>query len=39
LIGGMTNYRLVAVRVVALYWYFVNLIAIPVVLTQVSPAL
>ena len=39
LLPGLTNYRLVGVRVVALYWYFVNLAAIPVVLTQVSPAL
>ena len=39
LMFGLTNYRLVGVRVVALYWYFVNLIAIPVVLTQVSPSL
>ena len=39
LLWGLTNYRLVAVRVVAFYWYFVNLIAIPVVLTQVFPSL
>jgi len=39
LLSGLTNYRLVGVRVVALYWYFVNLIAVPVVLTQVSPSL
>ncbi|HEV2772417.1 MAG TPA: cytochrome c oxidase subunit 3 [Thermoleophilaceae bacterium] len=39
LLSGLTNYRLVGVRVVALYWYFVNLIAIPVVLTQVFPSL
>jgi heme/copper-type cytochrome/quinol oxidase subunit 3 len=36
---GLTNYRVIAVRVVTLYWLFVNLIAIPVVLTQVSPSL
>jgi cytochrome c oxidase subunit 3/cytochrome c oxidase subunit I+III len=36
---GLTNYRLIAVRVVALYTYFVALIAIPVVLTQLSPSL
>jgi heme/copper-type cytochrome/quinol oxidase subunit 3 len=39
LLSGLTNYRLVGVRVVALYWYFFNLIAIPVVLTQLSPSL
>jgi heme/copper-type cytochrome/quinol oxidase subunit 3 len=36
---GLTNYRVIAVRVVTLYWLFVNVIAIPVVLTQVSPSL
>jgi heme/copper-type cytochrome/quinol oxidase subunit 3 len=36
---GLTNYRVIAVRVVAVYWLFVNVIAIPVVLTQVSPSL
>ncbi len=39
LLGGLTTYRVVAVRVVALYWYFVNAAAIVVVLTQVSPSL
>lgn len=39
LLSGLTNYRLTGVRVVALYWYFVNLIAIPVVLTQLYPSL
>jgi cytochrome c oxidase subunit III len=39
LLWGLTNYRLIGVRVVALYWYFVNLVAIPVVLTQLSPSL
>jgi heme/copper-type cytochrome/quinol oxidase subunit 3 len=39
LLSGLTNYRLIAVQVVALYWYFVNLIAIPVVLTQLYPSL
>ncbi len=39
LLSGLTNYRVVGVRAVALYWYFVNLIAVPVVLTQVSPSL
>ena len=39
LLGGLTPYRLVGVRVAALYWYFVNAVAIGVVLTQVYPAL
>jgi heme/copper-type cytochrome/quinol oxidase subunit 3 len=39
LLGGLTNYRLVGVRVAAFYWYFVNLAAIAVVLVQVFPAL
>jgi heme/copper-type cytochrome/quinol oxidase subunit 3 len=39
LLGGLTNYRLVGVRVAAFYWYFVNLAAIAVVLTQVYPSL
>jgi hypothetical protein len=29
----------IAVRVVAFYWYFVNAVAVAAVLTQVSPAL
>jgi cytochrome c oxidase subunit 3/cytochrome c oxidase subunit I+III len=36
---GMTGYRLIAVRVVVLYWCFVNALAVLVVLTQVSPSL
>ncbi len=39
LLFGLTNYRVVAVRVVAVYWYFVNAAAIAVVLTQLSPSL
>jgi heme/copper-type cytochrome/quinol oxidase subunit 3 len=39
LLGGLTNYRLLGVRVVALYWYFVAATAIPVVLTQLYPSL
>jgi cytochrome c oxidase subunit 3/cytochrome c oxidase subunit I+III len=39
LLGGMTNYRLVAVRVVAFYWYFVSALGVAVVLTQLSPSL
>jgi heme/copper-type cytochrome/quinol oxidase subunit 3 len=36
---GLTNYRVIAVRVATLYWYFVNAVAIAVVLTQLSPSL
>jgi cytochrome c oxidase subunit III len=39
LLGGLTNYRLIGVRAVALYWCFVNAAAVLVVLTQLSPAL
>jgi heme/copper-type cytochrome/quinol oxidase subunit 3 len=39
LFGGLTNYRLTALRVIALYWYFVNAVAIPVVFTQIYPSL
>ncbi len=39
LLGGITNYRLIALRVVALYWYFVSLMAVFVVLTQLYPSL
>ena len=38
LTAGLTNYRLITVQAVALYWAFVNLLAILVVATQVSPA-
>ena len=39
LLGGLTNYRLTALRVIALYWYFVGAVAIPVVFTQIYPSL
>jgi cytochrome c oxidase subunit 3 len=39
LLRGLTNYRAVGVRVIALYWYFVNAMAVLVVLTQLSPSL
>jgi heme/copper-type cytochrome/quinol oxidase subunit 3 len=39
LVGGLTNYRLVALRVVAVYWHFVNVAAVCVVLTQLYPSL
>ncbi|HTX29897.1 MAG TPA: cytochrome c oxidase subunit 3 [Solirubrobacteraceae bacterium] len=38
-IRGLTNYWLTAVRNLAIYWYVVNVIAIVVVLTQLSPSL
>jgi cytochrome c oxidase subunit III len=38
LLGGLTNYRLIGVRVVAFYWYFVNALAVLVVATQLSPS-
>ncbi len=39
LLGGLTNYRVIGVRAVAMYWCFVNAAAVLVVLTQISPAL
>ena len=39
LASGLTNYRLIAVRVVAFYWYFVSAVGVLVVLTQLSPSL
>jgi heme/copper-type cytochrome/quinol oxidase subunit 3 len=39
LMRGLTSYRLVGVRAVALYWYFVNAVTVLVVLTQLSPSL
>jgi heme/copper-type cytochrome/quinol oxidase subunit 3 len=38
LLGGLSSYRVVAVRAVALYWYVVAALAIGVVATQVSPS-
>jgi cytochrome c oxidase subunit III len=39
LLGGLTNYRLIALRVTALYWYFVAAVGIAVVFTQIYPSL
>ena len=39
LLGGLTNYRLVALRVVTLYWLFVSAAAVCVLLTQLYPSL
>jgi cytochrome c oxidase subunit I+III len=36
---GLTNYRIVATRVAALYWYFVAAVGVVVTLTIVSPSL
>lgn len=36
---GLTNYRVVGVRAIAWYWAFVAAVAVPVVITQVSPSL
>ena len=36
---GLTNYWLIGVRGVALYWHVVNVLAVIVVLTQLSPSL
>ncbi len=36
---GLTGYRITGVRAVAFYWYFVNAMAVAVVLTQIYPAL
>jgi cytochrome c oxidase subunit III len=38
-IRGPTNYWLIGVRGIALYWYVVNAIAVLVVFTQLSPSL
>jgi cytochrome c oxidase subunit III len=39
LMTGLTSYRLSGLRAIALYWHFVNAMAILVVLTQISPSL
>jgi heme/copper-type cytochrome/quinol oxidase subunit 3 len=36
--GGLTRYRITAAQVLAIYWAFVNAVAIAVVATQVSPS-
>jgi heme/copper-type cytochrome/quinol oxidase subunit 3 len=36
---GLTNYRVIATRVIALYWYFVGAVGIAVTLTILSPSL
>jgi cytochrome o ubiquinol oxidase subunit 3 len=39
LLSGVTNYRLVALRCIALYWYVVAAIGVAVVFTQIYPSL
>lgn len=39
LLRGLTNYRLIGVRAVTLYLWFVEVVAVLVVLTQISPSL
>jgi heme/copper-type cytochrome/quinol oxidase subunit 3 len=39
LLGGLTRYRLVGLEAITFYWHFVNVLAVCVVLTQISPAL
>jgi cytochrome c oxidase subunit III len=36
---GLTNYRLIALRLIAMYWYFVASVAVLVLLTQLYPSL
>jgi cytochrome c oxidase subunit I+III len=36
--GGLTSYRAIGVRAVALYWYVVAALAVVVLVTQVSPS-
>jgi heme/copper-type cytochrome/quinol oxidase subunit 3 len=38
-VSGLTNYRLIGVRALALYWHVVNALAVAVLLTQLSPSL
>jgi heme/copper-type cytochrome/quinol oxidase subunit 3 len=39
LLSGMTNYRVNALRAIALYWYFVATLGVAVVFTQIYPSL
>jgi heme/copper-type cytochrome/quinol oxidase subunit 3 len=39
LLSGMTNYRLIALRCIALYWYVVAALGVAVVFTQIYPSL
>lgn len=37
--SGLTAYRVTGLRAIAWYWVFVGVVAVPIVLTQVSPSL
>jgi len=39
LLTGLTNYRVIGVRVIAVYWYFVDILAVLVTATVLSPSL
>lgn len=39
MLRGLTNYWLVGVRALAIFWYVVAFLAVPVLLTQLTPAL
>jgi heme/copper-type cytochrome/quinol oxidase subunit 3 len=39
LVSGLTAYRLVGLQATVFYWYFVNAVAVVVVLVQISPSL
>lgn len=39
LLTGLTNYRVIGVRVIAVYWYFVDVLAVLVTATVLSPSL
>jgi heme/copper-type cytochrome/quinol oxidase subunit 3 len=38
-VGGITNYRLIALQATIFYWHFINVLAVVVTLTQISPSL
>jgi heme/copper-type cytochrome/quinol oxidase subunit 3 len=39
MLRGLTNYWLVGVRALAIFWYVVAFLAVPVLLTQLTPSL
>jgi cytochrome o ubiquinol oxidase subunit 3 len=38
-LSGLSDYRVTGVRALALYWHVINVIAIAVLLTEISPSL
>jgi cytochrome c oxidase subunit 3 len=38
-VGGLSHYRATGVRAIALYWHVINVIAIAVLFTEISPSL